>query len=98
MTYLVGADTPHTTLVSFLQRLEAASTWLGVEDIQASLASLEEVFLNIAKQVRLRGGGALVLVAAGVVAWGRSTEGRGEANPTCACIEPGLWARGGQVC
>lgn len=56
MTYLVGAATPHTTLVSFLQRLEADSTRLGVEDIQASLASLEEVFLNIAKQVREDGG------------------------------------------
>jgi hypothetical protein len=37
--------------VTFLQRLEAASAQLGVADIQASLASLEEVFLNIAKQV-----------------------------------------------
>jgi hypothetical protein len=29
---------------------------MGITDVQLSLTSLEEVFLNIAKQVRRRGG------------------------------------------
>ena len=45
-------------LVGLLQTLEERRDTLGVEDVTASLASLEEVFLNIAKQV---GGGAHAL-------------------------------------
>lgn len=52
LQYLVGPDVPQQQLVAFLQHLEGlAGAALGVLDIQASLASLEEVFLNIAKQV-----------------------------------------------
>jgi hypothetical protein len=39
-------------LRGFLQRLEAARAQLGVTDVQISLTSLEEVFLNIARKVR----------------------------------------------
>lgn len=49
--YLVGPSVSQQQLIAFLQRLEAEGDVLGVEDIQCSLASLEEVFLNIAKQV-----------------------------------------------
>lgn len=38
-------------LVAFLQALEQQGPALGVADVQCSLASLEEVFLTIAKQV-----------------------------------------------
>lgn len=51
LRYLVPQAVPQAQLVSFLQALEAGADSLGVDDIQASLASLEEVFLNIAKQV-----------------------------------------------
>jgi hypothetical protein len=37
--------------VGFLQQLEGQSGQLGVCDVQCSLASLEEVFLTIAKRV-----------------------------------------------
>lgn len=46
---------PHaleSQLAGFLAKLEAASPELGICDIQMSLTSLEEVFLNIAKKVR----------------------------------------------
>ena len=46
---------PHaleSRLAGFLAKLEAASPELGICDIQMSLTSLEEVFLNIAKKVR----------------------------------------------
>jgi hypothetical protein len=56
LRYLVPQAVPQAHLVDFLQALEAGSDSLGVADIQASLASLEEVFLNIAKQV---GGGGV---------------------------------------
>jgi hypothetical protein len=35
----------------FLKQLEQHSSALGVHDVQCSLASLEEVFLTIVKQV-----------------------------------------------
>jgi hypothetical protein len=38
----------------FLNQLEQHSRQLGVHDVQCSLASLEEVFLTIVKQVRAR--------------------------------------------
>lgn len=58
---------PHTLesrLAGFLAKLEAASPELGICDIQMSLTSLEEVFLNIAKKAELdaaaaEGGGAI---------------------------------------
>jgi hypothetical protein len=51
LQYLVQSDVPQQQLVAFLEQLETRGPAMGVEDIQASLASLEEVFLNIAKQV-----------------------------------------------
>jgi hypothetical protein len=50
LQYLVGRDA-EASLVGFLQQLEAQSGALGVCDVQCSLASLEEVFLTIAKRV-----------------------------------------------
>lgn len=47
---------PHaleSQLAAFLAKLEAASLELGICDIQMSLTSLEEVFLNIARKVTM---------------------------------------------
>ncbi|KAF6264706.1 hypothetical protein COO60DRAFT_16234 [Scenedesmus sp. NREL 46B-D3] len=50
--YLVGRAA-EGQLVGFLQQLEAQAGQLGVCDVQCSLASLEEVFLTIAKRAEL---------------------------------------------
>eukprot|EP00879_Flechtneria_rotunda_P001464 GHRR01001618.1.p1 GENE.GHRR01001618.1~~GHRR01001618.1.p1 ORF type:complete len:377 (+),score=106.50 GHRR01001618.1:215-1345(+) len=52
LRYLIGRA-QEGQLVSFLSQLEQQSQQLGVDDIQASLSSLEEVFLNIAKRAEL---------------------------------------------
>lgn len=49
--YLLPQHCEHQ-LTTFLSELEQQSRALGISDLQCSLASLEEVFLNIAKQVR----------------------------------------------
>jgi hypothetical protein len=51
LQYLVGRGA-EGQLVGFLGQLEGQAGQLGVADVQASLASLEEVFLTIAKRVR----------------------------------------------
>ncbi|GAB4824042.1 hypothetical protein N2152v2_011088 [Parachlorella kessleri] len=50
MLFLVPKDR-EARLRLFLQRLEACRRQLGVTDVQISLTSLEEVFLNIARKV-----------------------------------------------
>lgn len=50
LQYLVTREA-EGALVGFLQQLEAQAGQLGVCDVQCSLASLEEVFLTIAKRV-----------------------------------------------
>jgi hypothetical protein len=50
LQYLVSRQA-EGALVGFLQQLEGQAQQLGVCDVQCSLASLEEVFLTIAKQV-----------------------------------------------
>jgi hypothetical protein len=50
LQYLVGRAS-EGSLVGFLQQLEGQSAQLGLCDVQCSLASLEEVFLTIAKRV-----------------------------------------------
>lgn len=51
MQYLVPKDREEK-LRPFLAALEARRQELGVTDVQISLTSLEEVFLNIARKVR----------------------------------------------
>ena len=57
MLFLVPKDR-EARLRLFLQRLEASRRQLGVTDVQISLTSLEEVFLNIARKVRREVGSA----------------------------------------
>ncbi len=52
-------------LPSLLKDLEANASTLGINDMQMSLTSLEEVFLNIAKKVCVGGGDVWVWVLCG---------------------------------
>ena len=66
ISYLVPND-KEEQLVDFLKELEREADKIGVTDIQLSLTSLEEVFLNIAKmaemeEARLAGNGQAKLV------------------------------------
>uniref|UniRef100_A0A383W084 ABC transporter domain-containing protein n=1 Tax=Tetradesmus obliquus TaxID=3088 RepID=A0A383W084_TETOB len=67
LQYLVTREA-EGALVGFLQQLEAQAGQLGVCDVQCSLASLEEVFLTIAKRAELeaaaQAGNSLVPVEA----------------------------------
>lgn len=52
MTFVVPRE--HTReVVALLETLERSSRQLGVADVQLSMTSLEEVFLNIAKQAEI---------------------------------------------